>query len=67
MKEYRIRAKFNGSVYGDRTFKRMVFDDLRKAKIWLAKAQQYYSSVAYAKYLDTVVIEQREVSEWESI
>ena len=67
MKEYRIRAYFNGDVYGNRTYKGKVFTSVAEAEILLEDAKEYYTSEPYKPYLEKVVIEEREVSEWEEM
>lgn len=60
MKEYRIEAYFS-EVYTPRSYKRMVFRDLEAAKKVFVLAKEYYSNYPY---LEKVVIEEREVTEW---
>ena len=60
MKEYRIEAYFS-EVYAPRSYKRMVFRDLEAAKKVFVLAKEYYSNYPY---LEKVVIEEREVTEW---
>ena len=62
--EYRIMAYFNGTVYGPRSYKRMVFTSKEEAERYLPQATQYYSSGPYKRDIHKVVIETREVSEW---
>ena len=62
MKEYRVRAYFtDSSMYPSRTYKRKIYMTLPDALNALNKAKVYYSSY---KYIDKVVIESREVTNW---
>lgn len=63
MKEYRIMAYFT-AVYSPRSYKRKVFAVKEEAEKLLLEALDYYSSY---KYLDRVVIESRNVTNWEEI
>lgn len=65
MREYRIRAKFRGPVYSDRTYKRKVFFSKYEALEQLREAREYYNRPPYAGELVSVTIEGRHVSEWE--
>ena len=68
MKEYRIRAYFNGDIYGNRTYKGKVFTSEAEVKILFEDAIDYYlSKPCYQPYLEKIVIEEREVSEWEKM
>ena len=60
MKEYRVMAYFD-KVYEPRSYKRKVVATLEEAKEILKEAMSYYSRYPY---LNRVVIEVRDVSEW---
>lgn len=60
MKEYRIMAYFT-KVYPPRSYKRKIFNNKEDAEKILEKAKKYYATY---NYLDKVVIETREVSDW---
>ena len=60
MTEYRIMAYFT-EVYGPRSYKKKIVTDKEEAEKLLIEAKEYYSSY---KYLDKVVIESREVTNW---
>lgn len=65
MKEYRIRAKFCGPVYSDRTYKNRTFLSKYEAQNQLKEAREYYRRTPYyAAELISVRIEGRTVSEW---
>ena len=59
-KEYRVRAYFT-EVYRPRTYKRKITESLEEAEKLLEEAKKYYASY---KYLDEVVIESRQVTNW---
>lgn len=61
MYEYRIRAYFT-EVYAPRSYKRKIIFDYEEAKKLLEEAKNYYATY---KYLRGVVIEKREVGQWE--
>ena len=63
MKEYRIRAYFNG-IYTDRSYKGKVFNSLKEAEDILPEAKEYYNSRPYANKLIKVQIESRKVEAW---
>lgn len=63
MKEYRIMAYFT-QIYTPRSYKRKIVGTLYEANKLLEEAKEYYSSDQYHGYLDKVVIESREVTEW---
>ena len=63
MKEYRIMAYFT-VVYSPRSYKRKVVTTKEEAEKLLSEALDYYSSY---KYLDKVVIESRDVTNWEEL
>ena len=63
--EYQIRAYFKEDAprgYLPRSYKRKIVESLDEAKKLLEEAKRYYSTY---KYLDRVVIEEREVGVWE--
>ncbi len=60
MKEYRIMAYFT-DVYAPRSYKRKIVTNKDEAEKLFQEAKEYYSTY---KYLDKVVIESREVTEW---
>lgn len=63
MKEYRVMAYFDADClgYAPRSYKRKIVLSEKEAERLLQEAKEYYSKY---KYLDRVVIESREVSEW---
>ena len=65
--EYRIVAVYKPHTpYLDRSYKRKIMTSEKEALELLKEAEEYYWSVPYAKYLDHVEIQRREVSEWET-
>ena len=65
--EYRIRAIFKDdqSIYQDRTYKGKIYGGKWEAMDYILEAQEYYRRKPYSEYIDKVVIERREVQEWE--
>ena len=68
MTEYRIMAYFT-NIYSPRSYKRKIFNTLEEAEKVYKEAVNYYSGSGSSifcgyKYLDKVVIESREVTEW---
>lgn len=66
MKEYRITARYN-DVYPLRSYRRRTYYSLDKAEADLKEAEHYYRHSAGSKYLVSVKIESREVTEWEEV
>ena len=67
MKEYRVRAYFNGTVYDSRTYKRKtVYTEEDAINLW-EEARDYYANKCYSKYLKGVLIESRECTDWKTI
>ena len=66
MKEFRIMAYFTEEApahsYQPRSFKRKIYNNREDAEEALKEAREYYSRY---RYIDRVLIEQRNVSEWE--
>lgn len=63
--EYRIRAVFkDNDIYGDRTYKRKIFENENDALNYLQEAKDFYANAPYAKYIDSVIVQRREVTEW---
>lgn len=60
MKEYRIMAYFT-DIYAPRSYKRKIVMNKNEAEKLFKEAKKYYSMY---KYLDKVVIESREITEW---
>lgn len=68
MREYRIRASFQGTVYTDRTYKgKVVFTEADALKLWKEALDYYTSTKCYSEYLHDIVIEVRKCTEWEAI
>lgn len=60
-----MEAYFNGSVYRKRSYKRKIVYTEPEARQLYNEAVDYYNSSSYyTKYLNRVVIEEREVSDW---
>ena len=66
MTEYKVMAYFT-EIYPERSYKRKVVNDLDEAKKLLEEAKAYYVSFSGAKYLEKVVLVEREVSDWEEV
>ena len=65
MKEYRVMVYFSDEAprsYTFRSYKRKIVTDLKEAEKILKEAKRYYKTY---KFVDRVVIESRNVSEWE--
>lgn len=62
MKEYRVRAYFS-KVYTPRTYRKKVTTDLEEARRIFKEAVDFYNGY---NYLIKVVLEEREVSDWET-
>lgn len=68
MKEYRVRANFNGSVYDSRVYKRkVVYTKEDVLNLWKEALDYYVNTKCYSKYLKDVVIESRECTDWKTI
>ena len=63
MKEYKVMAYFS-KVYTPRSYKRKIVNTIQEATDLLAQAKLYYAEYPY---LEKVVIESREVTEWEEM
>lgn len=63
MTEYRIMAYFT-QVYTPRSYKRKIVTTKEEAEKLLQEAIEHYSSYKYHGYLDKVVIQSREITEW---
>ena len=67
MKEYRVMAYFDKNApmgYEPRSYKRKIVNTYREARILKKQAKRYYTNY---KYFKKVVIESREVTEWEKV
>ena len=68
MKEYRVVAHFNGTVYSSRTYKRKtVYTKEDALNLWEEARDYYTNTKCYSKYLKDVIIESRECTDWKTI
>ncbi len=68
MKEYRVVARFNGTVYNSRAYKRKTVYTKEDALKLHGEALDYYANTkCYSKYLKDVLIEARECTDWEIV
>ena len=67
MKEFRIMAYFSDDApthsYQPRSYKKKIYTDQKEVANALKEAREYYSKY---RYIEKVVIEQRNVSEWKT-
>ena len=67
MTEYRVMAYFRSDAplgYQPRSYRRKIVYTYKDARILLKQAKRYYKNY---KYLKKIVIESREVTEWEKV
>lgn len=68
MKEYRVKAIFDGSVYTDRVYKRkIVYTPADALNLWQKALDYYTGTKCYSNYLLDIIIESRECTDWEPV